>query len=104
MRNLARLFRSYCSEKHSRWALEMHKFADFLNLIVHESTGYRPVELQAENLTSIPSVVVKKIPYPKDSGQIPYERITRYCRGQNDESRAIRGVLTQLINLGTWFF
>lgn len=74
MRNLSRLFRSYCSEKHSRWALEMHKFAGFFNLVVHESTGYYAVELQAENLTSIPSVVRKKIPYPEDPGQVPYER------------------------------
>lgn len=46
MRELGRLCRTYCSEHHARWAWEVPHFADFLNSVVHESTGYTPNELQ----------------------------------------------------------
>ena len=42
MREMGRIFRTYCSEKHTKWA----RFVDFvqycLNLTVHQSTGYTP--------------------------------------------------------------
>ncbi|XP_074037740.1 uncharacterized protein [Leptinotarsa decemlineata] len=46
MRELNRLFRTYCHQQHSRWAYEIPAFADFLNSVVHESTGFAPNELQ----------------------------------------------------------
>lgn len=46
MRELGRLFRTYCSQKHTHWAYEVPKIQKFLNEIIHESTGFSPSELQ----------------------------------------------------------
>lgn len=45
MRELGRLFRAFCWEKHSRWAFEVRNFGNILNNVVHESTGFTPNEL-----------------------------------------------------------
>lgn len=46
MRELGRLCRAFCQDQHTRWAYELPKFADFMNTVVHDSTGYAPKELQ----------------------------------------------------------
>lgn len=46
MREIGRLCRTYCHEQHTRWAWELSNFSTFLNTLVHESTGYSPMELQ----------------------------------------------------------
>lgn len=46
MREIGRLCRAYCSDQQSRWAYELPKFEQFINLLIHESTGYSPAELQ----------------------------------------------------------
>ncbi|KAL3268556.1 hypothetical protein HHI36_007664, partial [Cryptolaemus montrouzieri] len=43
---LGRLFRTYCSEQHSKWAYQVPHLVDILNGITHESIGFSPNELQ----------------------------------------------------------
>lgn len=45
MRELGRLFRVFCYSQHTRWALEVPRLEVFLNSVVHETTGYSPIEL-----------------------------------------------------------
>ena len=45
MRELGRLFRAFCSDRHPRWAAEVRDFAGFLNNVLHESTGFTPCQL-----------------------------------------------------------
>lgn len=44
-RQLSRLFRVYCSEKHTASALEIRNFSEFLNSVTHETTGFPAREL-----------------------------------------------------------
>ena len=42
MRELGRLFRTYCRNKQTTWAKEMRQFGELLNNVVHESIGFAP--------------------------------------------------------------
>lgn len=44
MKELGRLCRTYCHRQHKRWAFEVTNFANFINSVVHESTGMTPSE------------------------------------------------------------
>ncbi|KAF4525252.1 hypothetical protein B566_EDAN012787, partial [Ephemera danica] len=46
MRELGRVFKSFCSEKHSTWLGMIPHLMQWLNVTVHESTGVTPYELQ----------------------------------------------------------
>lgn len=56
MRELGRLFRTFCHEKHTRWAFEVRDFSHLLNSVKHETTGFAPNELQfgAQSLKLLP--------------------------------------------------
>lgn len=45
MRELGRLFRTLCSEKHTRWGRHVSDIEFFLNVTTHHSTGFSPHEL-----------------------------------------------------------
>lgn len=45
MRELGRLFRTLCADKHTRWAKHRGDIEFFLNVTTHSSTGFSPVEL-----------------------------------------------------------
>lgn len=45
MRELGRLFRTLCSDKHTRWVKYVKDIEFFLNVTTHMSTGYSPFEL-----------------------------------------------------------
>ena len=45
MRELGRLFRTLCSDKHTKWALCVSDIEYFLNITTHFSTGFTPLEL-----------------------------------------------------------
>lgn len=45
MRELGRLFRTYCSEQHSSWANHVKEFQEILNQLPHFSTGLSPLEI-----------------------------------------------------------
>lgn len=49
IREVSRIIRTYCHDKHSRWAVDIKLFENFLNSVVHESTGFSPNELQYGN-------------------------------------------------------
>lgn len=46
MREIARILRTYCHDHHSKWAVNISLFEEFLNSVVHEATGFAPNELQ----------------------------------------------------------
>lgn len=46
MRELGRLFRTYCHSKHSAWAQWLKKIENLINCVCHDSTGFSPMELQ----------------------------------------------------------
>lgn len=45
MRELGRLFRTLCSEQHTKWGTYISQIQDLLNITTHFSTGYTPLEL-----------------------------------------------------------
>ena len=45
MRELGRMFRTLCSDRHTRWARCINTIEGMLNMAVHHSTGYAPCEL-----------------------------------------------------------
>lgn len=45
MREIGRILRAYCHEKHSDWPLYVGKIETWLNSTTHESTGFTPWEL-----------------------------------------------------------
>lgn len=46
MRELGRLFRTLCSEKHTSWGKYVADIEYFLNITTHHSTGFSPFKLQ----------------------------------------------------------
>lgn len=72
MRELGRLFRTYCFEQHTAWAKHVRKFGQFFNSVVHESTGFTPSELHfKEPLTSFTRELVD---YPDSPKVLSYEK------------------------------
>lgn len=45
MRELGRLFRTLCADKHTRWAKCISDIEFFFNITTHMSTGFSPMEL-----------------------------------------------------------
>ncbi|KAG5867750.1 hypothetical protein JTB14_019635 [Gonioctena quinquepunctata] len=46
MRELGRLCHAYCADQQKKWAWELQNFAELMNSVIHESTGYSPNELE----------------------------------------------------------
>ncbi|KAB0803020.1 hypothetical protein PPYR_05206 [Photinus pyralis] len=46
MKELGRMCRAYCADQHTRWAYELANFENLLNSVIHETTGFSPIELQ----------------------------------------------------------
>ena len=42
IRELGRIFRSYCADSHTKWARLMPFVQDCINITVHQSTGFTP--------------------------------------------------------------
>ncbi|KAJ8977624.1 hypothetical protein NQ317_010245, partial [Molorchus minor] len=59
MREIARILRTFCHEHQSKWAVDLARFEEFLNSVVHEATGFTPNELQfgQERTRLIPTAV-----------------------------------------------
>lgn len=65
MRELGRLFRTLCADKHTKWVTYVSKIEELLNMTQHQSTGYAPVELhfgesikdKFQNVVSFPVAV-----------------------------------------------
>ena len=45
MRELGRLFRTFCSDTHTRWAKHLTQIEKIINITIHTSTGFTPWEL-----------------------------------------------------------
>lgn len=45
MREIGRLFRTVCSERHSAWARHVKNIEEWMNMSVSSATGYSPIEL-----------------------------------------------------------
>lgn len=58
MRELGRLFRTMCSDRHTRWARVLPEVEVILNVTTHHSTGYSPHEL---HFGSPPLDIINKI-------------------------------------------
>lgn len=63
MRELGRLFRILCSDKHTRWARHLSDIEWFLNVTTHFSTGFSPLELHFG--TKPEDMVERIIDFPK---------------------------------------
>lgn len=63
MRELGRLFRTLCAEKHTKWVTFVLKIEEILNITVHQSTGVSPHELQYGH--SVQDEVLKLVQFPK---------------------------------------
>lgn len=65
MRELGRLFRTYCHGNHKKWATEVSHFQELLNNVTHESTGFAPVEIHFGVTPTSP--LRKYIKYPESA-------------------------------------
>lgn len=73
MRELSRLFRTYCYNKHTAWANYVKRFGDIMNSVVHESTGFTPREL---HLGKPPVSLVREVcNYPVAEGLLHEQRL-----------------------------
>ena len=52
MRELGRMFRTFCHKKHSLWATFVCKIEGYINSSLHESTSYSPYELMFQRRPS----------------------------------------------------
>ncbi|KAL6421222.1 hypothetical protein ACFW04_013646 [Cataglyphis niger] len=62
MRELGRLSRTSCREKHTKWVEFIPKIEEILNITVHQSTGVAPYELQFGNFIQDE---ILKLQFPK---------------------------------------
>lgn len=62
MRELGRLFRTLCAEKHTKWVHFVPKIEEILNITVHQSTEISPYELQYG--LSVQDEIQKLIQFP----------------------------------------
>ncbi|XP_044762335.1 uncharacterized protein LOC123319431 [Coccinella septempunctata] len=90
MKELSRLFRTYCSQQHSRWAYEVPKIQEILNEVVHESTGFSPRELQfgTPRLRLLPdNLIIKNRVEPSLDVKL---RLASICLSKRASKRATR--------------
>lgn len=88
MRELSRLFRTYCAEKHTRWAHEVTKFSDFLNSVTHESTSFSPRELQLGDPPF--SLMRDHVEFPAAAGHNPSHETKLILAKETMQGRAAR--------------
>lgn len=67
MRELGRLFRVLCSDKHTKWAEFVPQIEETLNVTVHQSTGFAPLELHFGQ--SVQDKIHKFVKFPE--AQVP---------------------------------
>lgn len=71
MRELGRLFRTYCSASHNSWVKCLEQIEEWLNSVHHESTGFAPFELHFNQ--KIDLNIAKLFKYPtSDAVEIPH--------------------------------
>nr|CAI5868788.1 unnamed protein product [Callosobruchus analis] len=68
-REIGRLLRTYCHDKHTRWAYVLGFVEQCINNAVNESTGYTPNFLQFGIQTMSP--IMRHIAFPEDNRQAP---------------------------------
>lgn len=70
IRSLGRCFRLLVNEKHASWVSQLEKINEWLNSVVHSSTGFTPYELQYGQPP--PRPLVDKIMFPEDVNSISH--------------------------------
>lgn len=92
MRELGRIFRAYCSIKHSSWVKWVPQLEEWLNSTYHEGTGFSPYELHFGQ-KFIPQIV-KNVQFPTDEdaqltrdAKIVLARERLKYNGQNRKNR-----------------
>lgn len=69
MREIGRLFRTYCEDKHTSWPLHLNKIQQILNITTHYSTGCAPNELHYG--TPLQDEILKFLKFPASK---PFDR------------------------------
>lgn len=101
MREIGRILRTYCSDKHTKWAQYVKFVEDCANMTVHQSTGYAPYHLHYNKmprekleelfpvLRRVPSDHEVHIKRAKDSLEKAFES---RCKAQKSVSRVLLNV------------
>ena len=71
MRELGRMFRTFCHKKHSLWATFVCKIEWYINNSLHESTSYSPCELMFQRRPS--RILEELVKFPTRT-EIPHDR------------------------------
>ena len=71
MRELGRIFRTYCHAKHSEWPLCVQKIENWLNCTTNESTGFTPYELIRGKRPQ--RILEQLIEYPPETNTIGHD-------------------------------
>ena len=96
MRELGRIFRTYCADRHTKWARLVPFVQDCINMMVHQSTGFTPDFLHfgttlKEKILKLFPLLEKDPPERNLVVQCANERLQRAfeqrCRGQKTRSR-----------------
>lgn len=88
MRELGRLFRTLCSEKHTRWGKQFADIEFFLNVTTHHSTGFSPFELQFGVKPSDPVQKILSFPVAQDISRDAKVFLAREKINQSFKKRA----------------
>lgn len=87
MRELGRLFRTLCADKHTKWVQYLPQIEEILNITVHQSTGIAPYELHFGE--PIQDKIKKLIKFP-DAPAVSHEYLITLAREnlkRNSENR-----------------
>lgn len=74
MREIGRLLRAYCHQRHSSWIEAVPLINEFLNTQVHSSTGFAPIELVED--TELREPLAASIQFPPSAQLVKEEKVS----------------------------
>nr|AKD28118.1 pol polyprotein [Glypta fumiferanae] len=77
MRELGRLFRTLCADRHTKWVEYVPRIEEILNITVHQSTGLTPHELHFGSPVQDQILELVKFPPTRDR---PHENLVDFAR------------------------
>lgn len=102
MRELGRLFRTICSDRHTKWSRCVPRIEQLLNVTTHLSTGYAPIELHHGIYPK--DVITQIVQFPSGTS-VPHDlkiilARERMCREFKGRQKRQKSYSTVQLNVG----
>lgn len=88
MKELGRLFRTFCHNKHTTWIDLVPKINTWMNVVTHSSTGFTPYEMH--NGVKPPRELAKLFDFPSDEIEIGQEQRLVLAREHMQKAANVR--------------